>query len=367
MPEKIDRKDLILRLEGVQPGIGTPVIEKSVEQTICFAFKGGEVFTYRDEIACRGPGLPDAAITGAVQSKPLLAYLAKMGDADATVEIVVEGNELVVSGKGRRKGIRIRMEAEVLLPTSIEQPESWRPLPDGFNEAVSIVGECAGTDETVFDLTCVHVHPRWVEACDGLKMARYKIDTGVGEPLIVRRDSLAHVPKLGMAEWGETKGWLHFRRADGLTLSCRRYLEEYRDLSAFLKVEGAEKIDIPKTLGEAMARAEVSSSDVGSSEDNQVLVELRDGEMTIKAQGATSRTWERKKVAYRGDPIAFLASPKLLTELAEKHQQAEVTPDRLMVKGERWRFVACLERVEQGGPKEGGPVGAIAVGEEEGE
>ena len=58
------------------------------------------------------------------------------------------------------------MEREVLLPVdAVEVPEKWRRLPEDFLEAVSIVQQTAGRDESQFSLTCVHISPDWVEAC----------------------------------------------------------------------------------------------------------------------------------------------------------------------------------------------------------
>jgi hypothetical protein len=85
---------------------------------------------------------------------------------------------------------------------------------------------------------CINLTPRFVEAWDNFQIARYKIKTGLTEPVLVRQSSIKHVVSLGMTETAETQGWLHFKNPNGLVLSCRRYVDQFPsdDLTKYLDV-----------------------------------------------------------------------------------------------------------------------------------
>ncbi len=129
---RVKRENLLKQLEAVSPGLSAKEI---LEQSSCFVFKGGEVLTYNDEVACRADcPLPD--IEGAVPAKPLLAILAKLPDDD--IDVAIDEGKMIVKGKGRKT--TIPMEAEVLLPVdNIDKPGEWKKLPSEFGEALAIV------------------------------------------------------------------------------------------------------------------------------------------------------------------------------------------------------------------------------------
>lgn len=331
---RINRDELLQQLETVQPGLSPKEI---VEQSNAFVFRDGEVQTFNDECACRAKCSLD--ITGAVQAKSVLEILHKM--KEDTLDTVVRDNELIFTGKRRQLGLRL--EQEILLKIdSIEQPTTWKKLPEDFIEAITLTHSCASRDESQPALGCVHVHPQWIEACNNIQLARFTIKTGLKEPILVRWDSLKHVINLDISEWARTETWLHFRNGSGLVLSCRRYMDDYPDLSPLLEVEG-EQTTLPKGLGDAADRASVFSAE---NDRNEVLVELRPGKLRVRGQGITGWYTEVKDLKYSGSPISFLIDPKLLTELTAKHHECEMTADRLKVNGAKWTYVTCLGRPE---------------------
>jgi hypothetical protein len=290
--------------------------------------------TYNDEIACTNK--IDLDIKGAVQAAPLLAMLHKLKEEE--LEVIAGDGELLIKGAKRRAGIR--MEASILLPyDSVEEPEKWRALHEDFGDAVGIVSSCASNDESKFAITCIHVHPEWVEACDSFQITRYHMATGVTKATLIRKDSLKHVPSLGMTKFAETATWMHFKNGEGLVLSCRRYVEEYQDMSKILKVKGSPVV-LPKGLKEAAEKAEVFSSE--NVDENLIKVVLRDGKCRISSTGTSGWYNEVKESTYRGDPITFTISPKLLTELTERHTECTIAPGRLKVDGGKFVYVTCL-------------------------
>lgn len=333
--KKVNRELLLQQLESVAPGLSSREI---IEQSSCYVFTDGKVITYNDEIACAQAC--DIGINGAVRSQALLAILRKL--AEDELEISEEGGEIIIAGMS--KSIGVTREKEIQLPySSVEAPTKWQDLDEHFIEAIDLVQHCASNDESQFVLTCVHIAPKWVEACDNAQMMRVKINTGVKQSILVRRDSIKHVVTLGMTKFCETETWIHFKNPAGLTLSCRRFVDNYHDLTNLLEVEG-KPITLPKGLGDAADKASVFAAE--SADEPQVLVELRTGKLRIKGRGASGWYRETKKLKYNGPDLAFYIAPSLLIDITKKYNDALITDGRLRVNGGRWNYVACLSPVE---------------------
>ena len=335
---RVAREKLLAQLESVNPGLSAREI---IEQSSCFILKDGEVLTFNDEVACRQECMLDT-INGAVKADPFLNLLRKMDEE--YVDIVQNEGELkikAVGGKKTRRQAGISMEDKVVLPIgSVDKPKDWKELPDDFTEAVTVIAQCASKDESKFIITCVHLHPEWIEACDDYQIARFPMEIGLGKPVLVRRESLKHVTTLDMQEFSESKSWLHFRNKQGLILSIRRYSDDYPDLGAYLDTDKGEKTELPKGLKEATEKAEIFSAEKG--EENQVEISLRAGRLKIRGQGISGWYSEVKDVNYEGDPITFLITPNLLRELVENYKECEITSNRLKVDGGKFTYVTCL-------------------------
>lgn len=333
-----DREGLLQRLEAVAPGLAT---KEAVEQSSCFVFRGGRVITFNDEIACSIDC--ELGIEGAVAAKPLLDLLGKLAEKviDVRPNPANEG-ELLIKGKRRRAGITL--EANITLPVgAVETPGEWTDLDPEFADAVGVVQQCASKDQNNFHLTCIHLTPEYVEACDNFQLARYPVATGVERPCLVKRDSLKHVTGLGMTQVSETKTWLHFRNPTGLVLSVRREQLDYEDLAPILTMEGTPTT-LPGGLAEAVAKAEIFSAE--NSEHNVVIVELRQGEMRLKGVGASGWYEERKDVKWEGAALTFNIAPKLLVDITARTNDCFIAPGRLKIDGGKFVYVTCLGKVD---------------------
>lgn len=332
---RVKREDFLAKLEMVSPGLSPRGI---VQQSNCFTFQNGLVRTFNEEIACTAEsGLPKA-FTGAVQANKLIDMLRKVQHDELDVE--VGGKRFTAKATGER--FWVVMEDEVMLPMeSVETPGAWVTLPDDFSDAVSIVQACAGKDESNFIFTCVHVHPKFLEACDNMQLTRYALTVPVKTPVVARRDSLKYVPQFDLTEMSVTDKWLHFRNSSGLVLSCRKFVDEYPDMAAILDVKGSPVV-LPKSLDDAAEKAGLFSSD--NADNDLVKIELFDGKLRITGEGASGGYTGGKKVNYAGPPLSFLISPALLKELVKRHTDCEVSkePPRLKVDGGKWKYVACL-------------------------
>lgn len=336
---RLNREELIQKLQAVQGGLS--VGREVVEQSSCFVFKGGVVMTYNDEVACRSKC--PLEIEGAVKAKTLLEALQKYPEDELDMEM--HGGQLVCRGAQRRS--THNMEAEVSLPIEhVDEPGEWTKVPDGFAEAVQIVSSCAATDNNAaFKLKCLHMHPDFIEACDNWQMTRYPLNTGLRKDCLVKRDAIRHIAGLDMVEHSQTRAWLHFRNPAGLILSCRKYTDEFPDLTEILAING-EPATLPGGLAEAVDRAAVFSA--GNAEKDMLKIDLRRDKMRISGEGGDGRYEEQKTISYSGPPITFLIAPKILTELAKKHNECQITETRLKVDAGKFVYLTCLGSVEAG-------------------
>ena len=334
---RVNREDFVEALRWISPGVSA---KESLEQSSCAIFLGNRVFAYDGEVAvsCRSP-LPE--IEGAVQAGPLLAILSKMPDEEVDVEL--GDGELLIKGKGRSCGVR--MEAKVLLKLDdVERPESWTPLPTNFAEALELVEGGAGKDQSQFEMCCIHLHPEWIEAGDTFQFTRYRVATGFREAALVRQSSVRHILTMAMTKFAETSAWLHFRNKAGLVLSCRRYVQDYPDVSADYKVDGSRLL-LPKGLKAATELAEVFSAE--NVDSNLVTVTLKPGSCRVRGLGASGWYTETKKLPdYKGPPLKFQISPKVLANLVTTHNECIVGTDRLAVDTGNYCYVTALGSVD---------------------
>lgn len=333
----INREDFLRQLESVTPGLS---MKEIIDQSSCFIFQDGMVTTYNDEIACSHKSA--LKIEGAVPANPLISILRKMKEDELDIALGEDDKNMTLLVKGKRKHARIIMEQEIRLPVeTVDKPKKWKKLPAKFSDAVSIVEPCAGTNESKFVLTCIHITPKWIEASDDSQGVRFKIKTDVKKSTLIRRDSLKHIISMDMTKFSEAKHWIHFKNPDGLILSCRHWMDEYPsdDMTDILKVKG-RPLTLPKGLREAIERAEIFSSE--NAESNNVIVILRKGKLKIKGQGVSGYFTEVRKSKYDGKTLSFTIPPKLLIELAQHYNECEVADNLLKVSGEKFTYVTAL-------------------------
>lgn len=310
-------------------------VREFLEQSTCVVFDGDAAMTFNDEVHCRKE-MKLNGVRGAVHAQTLFSILEKMNDE---VLEICDGSNGELEFRGKRKAFGIAKDKEIFLPVDrVEKPKEWVDLPDSFCENVALVRRCVGTDEAKFILTCVHIQPKGMEACDNLQAIRVSFKTGVSEPVITRGSSLAQLENLGMDAVSVTKSWIHFKNNKGLTYSCRRYAEEFPKLDGLLNVSG-EAIAMPRTLSDAADRAAVFADTMGEPLLN---VRLEEDKMRVKGQGALGWYKELKKVDYKGEPMEFVISATLLKHVSEKYQQAEITERALKVTGDRWTYITAL-------------------------
>jgi hypothetical protein len=338
---RVNREEFLRALQNVRAGLAQREI---LEQSTCFVFTEGQVITYNDDTACRGPsGLPDQA-SGVVQSGNLLEILSRIDQEE--IRVTVSDVEFTVTAKRQRYGYAL--QSDIRLPyKNVEQPGRWKPLPEQFADAVHLVQQCAGKDQSNWVLTCVNLSPEYIEACDDFQMCRWSLETGLKESTIVKRESVETLASLGVTEVSLTENWIHFRNKRGFVLSCRRYVDEFPSdkLTPYYGREGT-KVSMPKGLKAACEKANFFSQE--TADENMVTVELNPNSVTVTGQGLTGYASIREPCNWDGEPITFMAPPGLLGEVTSKYNDVEICRDDdnscpvLKVQGSSYVYVTVL-------------------------
>jgi DNA polymerase III sliding clamp (beta) subunit (PCNA family) len=341
---KIDREKFLHCLESVLPGVSK---SDTVQQSSSFCLRNGEVFTFDEETACRSSSPLSKEFQGAVPADKLLNGLRKLPDEE--LEVFIKESHLVFKTKGGKREFAVRMEEQILLPIDeVEVPKTWTPLHKDFAEAVGVVHRSAGHDASDFGLTCVHIHPEWVEAADGYQACRWVMDTKFKSEWLVRQTAIKCIVSMGMMEFAESSTWVHFRSPSGLIVSCRAYTEEYRRTEGITKLiesSRGEKASLPKGLTEATAIAEQFSRE--NAEANMVKIQLIPGELKLTGRGISGYYKERKKLNYVGKKLTFCINPKMLTDIVKRHNDVELSDKMLRVNGENYVYMAWLMSPEE--------------------
>lgn len=334
----VERETLLNELESVKAGLSSKDI---VDQSACFAFRDNTVFTFNDDVACSIESC--LSITGAIQSDPLINILSKLKEDE--LKVFEKDNEIIFQGKGKRTGIAI--DPDIRLPIdSVPRDLKWKKIPEGFLEAIKMTSSCAGSDASQFVMTCIHIAPEFIEACDRYQAARFPIKTGFKNSFLVKRDNIKYIIGEDIEFYSVDKHWLHFKDGRGFVLSCRRYIaEDYPDIDHIYHVEGREFI-IPKSLSEAAERASVFASDL--LDDSTILLKLGKGVLSIRGEGASGWHEERRKDnSYKGEPIAFRIDPTLLIQISNKYRSGIISSEKLKVDLDRFTYVTCLGDPEE--------------------
>lgn len=333
---KIDRELLLQKLQLLAPGLAT---REMLEHSTCFIFDGDRAFTFNDEIACQielGLGLD---LTGPVRAKPLMDVLARLPDEHVT--LLPQDGSLRVKAKRKTAAIAMEERSELSIE-SIEAPKKWRVLPTTFLEAVELVKTCCGTDEEQWNLTCVHVTPDGLEACDRFQAARFKMEMGIPEACLLRRTSLEAAVTLGVTKFANGTNWFHFQNPKGLIMSCRRETGDFPNVKKLLKTKG-ELFELPKALHDATERAEIFSK---TDENDLILLTLTRDSLRVRGEGAFGWYSEVRKVEYSGPDMAFRISPAILKSVVKQHSTCTLTPASMKISNGAFQYTAALGEVE---------------------
>lgn len=336
---RVNRSEFLQALEAVRPGLSPKPL---VEHSNSFCFRGGRVEAFNDEVACRFRTKLPKEIVGVVASKSLLAYLNKIPDEVIDIKVNEETKSFTILGRGKKTDFLVAFEKTFEID-KVERPykENWVELSPRFGDAIGMVAECAKKDASDSVLTCVHIHPDFVEASDETQWCRVRLRTKTKEPFLVKKDAIRHIVNLDMTEMAQTDSWIHFRNPAGLVFSCRRKASKFPDVSHLLEpIPKAKRMTLPKELAEDAGAVNVAASE--DKDANAIVVELEPGKFCITGLGVTIKAKHWKKCDYSGKPLAFMIQPDMLVQITKREKTCLIGRNRMKMKGDFWNYLVDL-------------------------
>lgn len=104
---------------------------------------------------------------------------------------------------------------------------------------------------------------------------------------------------------------------------------------------------LPRALSSAVDRAEIFSSD--DQDNNVVKIEIEPGQLRIRSKSAHGYYKRPFKLKYKGEPRAFIISPKLLMDLLSRHTECVVGEKRIKVDAGSYVYASCIGSIERNG------------------
>lgn len=337
---KVSRETLIRRLESVTAGLSK---RDGPQQSGCYIFKDKKIITYNERVACFVDSPID--ITCAVPAQTIRDLLARLSEEFVDIELTEKG--LRIRGKNKRATIAIESEIESpVIGVDLPDEDDWQPLHPDFAEAVNVTASCASTDAASgFELTCLHIHPKWVEASDSFQLVRYEVKTDIEEPILIAAAGIKQMTGLGMQEFAVSGPFMHFCNAVGLIFSCLMEEAIYADMTSYFEKAGGDKITLPAGLVEAVEKAQIFSADNAMAD--QVSISLSDNKLIIKGEGINGWYEEKRRIKYKGAAFSFLIAPKLLATLIDKTTECEIEPGMLKIDAGKFTYLAALAEVDE--------------------
>ena len=335
---KIDLSDFVEQLQQIRPGLSPRAI---TEQSDHFVFKDGKIITYNEEVMCSTP--TPLKIHGTTPADQLLEQIRKFSKRFKVAGIQQVKNQIKVA-TGPKNWSMFRLNRTISLPVEeVDQPKKWVKVKPEFTQALQMVVSCASTAiEQSFMLVCVHMTPEFVEACDAMQTARYKIKLPFKNSMLVRKSAIVGAVGLDITAISVTKSWLHMRDESGLTYSCRRYIDPYRSLDDLFKMKG-QKIVLPTVFDNAVEYCNTFSK---QNPDDYVTIRLSKGRMLVETTATRGSHHCEEQVKYSGPDLAFSISPSIVREIMNRGNRAIVNKSQMKVVAGPLTYLTCLGVVE---------------------
>lgn len=339
---KVNKKDLLEALEIVKPGLAN---KELIEQSTSFAFQGGRVITYNDEISISHP-IKGLDLEGAVKADRLYALLAKLKKDE--IGLTVTKNEVLITCGRAHAGLTLQSEIKLPLDEeAVTERGKFLSLPEKFLKAMEFaVSSCTKSNSDPI-LTCVHVNKEgFVEASDNYRITR--CDLGQGMPVdtfLIPALSVLDMLRLKPIKVAEGQGWIHFRTEHGTVISCRLFEDQFPDTSSMLRVKGTRLV-LPKNIPYVLDRAGVFAKR-DHSLDESVEITIEKDNFKIYAEADSGWFEENVPIKYNGSTINFNITPYLLKSILTETQACEVSEKKLKFEGEGWIYIALLRHKDK--------------------
>lgn len=332
---KINKLELQKALEKVKPGLAR---SEFIEQTTSFAFTGGNVVTYNDEISISHP-VENLDVTGAVKAQTLYELLNRIKDEE--IDIDWEDNQVIIKAGKSKAGLVFEQEVVLPVEEEIGEIKGWKKLPEDFIKALKFCYPCCSRDMSRPVLTCVNVTEKRIEASDSYQIITFDLSDKIPvEPFLIPVSAIRELVKYDIKEVSKGESWIHFRTEDGTVFSSRIFMGEFPNIDAHLEVSGKE-FDFPKNTREILERADVFSKKGASHDDIIPAVEIEIKKKLMHVSAKNEHGWfkERARVKYADDPVAFEVGIDFLLDIADKFWNCVIGENAIKFEGDNWVHV----------------------------
>lgn len=337
---KVERAQLQRALAVVKPGLAN---KELLEQTTSFAFLGGKVVTYNDEISISHP-VDGIDFDGAIKAEELYELLTRITNKDITIT-PTEGELLIQSGKMKAG---LKMETEIKLPLREVKDLKKIPDPENFAKFLSMAMKTCSNDLTQPRLACVNVRRDGIIcASDGYRLIHCSGVKFPVEDFLLPATSAADVLKLYPNQVGLEKGWVHFGNEDGATISCRRLDDTYipyEKIQMVLKMSNKDTIEFPERIEERLDRVrQFAKRDFIF--DELVQVRMEGGKIFLRAEAEGTKSWiEEKDTIDTQETVDFSLMPSMLSEILKLTRSfvLDKSGTKMKFQGDDWEYVIML-------------------------
>ncbi len=295
---------------------------------------GDRVVTYNDEISISHP-IEGLDITGAVKAEELYQLLGKLKKDEIVME--ASENELILTCGKTRAGLAF--QEEISLPLEeVGEIGDWKPLPEGFCEAVAFVIPSASRNMVTPAFTAVHVRKDGIiEASDGYRVTQKRLAEIELENCLIPAQVAKELIKYPITHQAPGEGWRHFKTEDGTIFSCRILEEQYPDVEAIgiMNVTG-KVLEWPRELGEALDRAKIFG-------DEEVSLTIKDGKIRLEGQSEFGWIKESLSIGYSGESFSILVNPQFLRDMLEQSPSCVVGERSMKFTGSDWAHVVYMK------------------------
>lgn len=332
---KINKQELLEALAIVKPGLSNKEI---IEQSTSFAFMGGKVITYNDDISISHP-VTALELEGAIKAEELYQLLNKIkGD-----EIDIEINETEVQIKSVKVKAGLTLQAEVKLPLEeLGTVSGWKYLPSNFIKHIKFAVTCCSNDMSRPILTCINITKEGlVQASDSYRLITATLNKEMPcKNFLLPASAALQVIKLEPTHIILGNGWVHFKTPKETILSCRIFEESYPDIKAFLKHKG-EEVTFPVNFANLLERAAIFAKREHFL-DEEVIVTIAENKIKVKGQSDTGWLEESANIKYVGESLNFRITPYLLQNIIKETLLCSINPQKVKFAGDDWTYIAML-------------------------
>ena len=350
---KINKLELQNALAIVKPGLASQDV---LEQTTSFAFMGGRVVTYNDELSISHP-IKDLDFDGVVKADELYGLLSRLKKEE--IDLTIDDQEMSIKCGRVKAGLAI--EREIILPIKEEigTLSKWRkiPNPQDFYKHLSFTLKACSHDMSQIKMTCVSIlsNGRMVGS-DGFRLAQCIAEEGYGfekdvDSFLLPASLAVEVLKIDPVEIKVKGAWIHFRNEADTIISTRMVNDTYVPDGAIEEVLQMGKktaIEFPKTIDAVLDRVgQFAKRDF--TFDEIVYANIKKGKITLRADAAQTKSWIEETAKMETDAeIKFALTPSLFQDILKETRICNLAKDltkaKFISKKSNWEYVIMLRK-----------------------